>query len=274
MEQKRRNILVIGGSGYIGSEIIKAFDAYNFLNISKERPNARASNNILFDIRTGMDFLNFSEPIDMIINCSEITECYKERHNGRCYADAVEKIVSFAKKNGIKKIIHFSNHADESSYHDDYVHNKLLADRVIEHSGLEYIIFKPTVIFGHDSLFDAVLRRFSTLKFLPRDIAKQRFAPVFIGDVLRNVGYAMEHSDCWNQSYIVCGPEYMEIKEALSRYHVKTPNIVKMPRLVSKVHLRRMFDKQVFNFYSRYMDTEGESLRREHPSLLKPLKFY
>ncbi len=275
MEQKRQNILIIGGSGYIGSEIIKAFGgAFNFLNLSRTRLSDKASNNILYNVHLGIDFLNFSEPIDMVINCGEFSDCSRVKENGRCYAETLEKVVSFAKKNSIKKIMHFSHHSDETAYNNDYVHNKLLADRVIEHSGLEYIIFKPTVIFGHDSLFDTVLGRFATLKILPKNIAQQRFAPVFIGDVLRNVGYALEHGDCWNQSYVVCGPEQMEVKEALSRYHIKLPNIVKVPKLVSTIQLRRTFDRQIFNFYSRYMMPSSEDFQREYPSLLKPLKFY
>jgi NADH dehydrogenase len=275
MEQNRKNILIIGGSGYIGSEIIKAFSgAYNFLNLSRTRLNQSASNNILCDVRNSIDFLNFSEPIDMVINCGEFVDCSREKLNGRCYAETVEKIVSFARKNNIPKIIHFSNHSEEGTYHNDYVHNKLLADRVIEHSGLEYIIFKPTVIFGHDSLFDAILGRFATLKVLPKNIAQQRFAPVFIGDVLRNVGYAVEHHECWNQCYVVCGPELMDVKEALDRYHVRTPSVVKVPKLISMIQLRRTFDRQVYNFYSRYMDPGSDAHQSEYPSLLKPLKFY
>lgn len=275
MEQKRKNILVIGGSGYIGSEIIKAFDgAYNFINLSKERLNDMASNNILCDVKGGIDFLNFTEPVDIVINCGEFAGCSREKLNGRCYAETVEKVVSFAKKNKIPKIIHFSNHSEEGAYRNDYVHNKLLADRVVEHSGLEYIVFKPTVIFGHDSLFDTILGRFATLKVLPKSIAQQRFAPVFIGDVLRNVGYAIEHGECWNRSYVVCGPEHMDVKEALDRYHVKTPSIVKVPRLISMIQLRRTFDRPVYTFFNRYMNPGSTSLQHEYPSLLKPLKFY
>lgn len=275
MEQKRKNILIIGGSGYIGNEIIKAFSgAYNFLNLSRTRVNESASNNIICDVKNGIEFLNFSESIDMVINCGEFVDCAREKQNGRCYAETVEKVVAFAKKNHIPKIIHFSNHHDEGTYHNDYVHNKLLADRVIEHSGLEYIIFKPTVIFGHDSLFDTVLGRFATFTVLPKNIAQQRFAPVFIGDVLRNVGHAIEHDECWNRSYVVCGPEHMNVKEALDRYHVKTPSIVKIPKLISMIQLRRTFDRQVYNFYNRYMNPGSDVNRCEYPSLLKPLKFY
>jgi len=145
---------------------------------------------------------------------------------------------------------------------------------VVEHSGLDFIIFKPTVIFGHNSLFDTVLGRFATLKVLPKNIAQQRFAPVFIGDVLRNVGYAMGHDECWNKSYTVCGPEHMDVKEALDRYHVKTPSVVKVPKLISMIQLRRTFDRPVYNFYSRYMNPGNAALHSEYPSLLKPLKFY
>jgi hypothetical protein len=108
------------------------------------------------------------------------------------------------------------------------------------------------------------------LRFLPKNIAHKRFAPVFIGDVLRNVGYAFEHAECWNRSYVVCGPEYMEIKEAIDRYHVKTPSIVKVPGVVSRVQLKRAFGKQVFSFYSRYMDLEADALTSKYP----PLRFY
>jgi len=271
---KKKNILVIGGSGYVGSHIIDYVEECNFINISKSRANDKVFNNILIDITKGLDFLRFSEKIDIIINCTDIIDCGEDKKNSRCYANSMQKLIYFANKIGVKKIIHFSNHVEPKESRSDYVQNKLLADRVIEHSGLEFIIFRMTQIFGEESHLDVILKRLSNLKVLSKTLAHKKLSPVFIGDVIRNVRYAIQNDDCWNKSYVICGPEQLDIEEAINRYASKKLKTVNMPEVFSKMYMRYVLDKNIRDFYESYIDLEPKEISCKYPRLLKPLKFY
>ena len=269
----KKNVLIIGGSGYLGTNIIRYFDNFNYINVSKTKISQNASNNILLDISKGIDFLRFDTKIDLIINASELYSC--EKQEIRCYADTLKGIISLMDKIKTDKIVHFSNYISDNTYKTDYMHNKLLADRIIEHSNKNYIIFKTTQIFGNDSIFENFVKSLKNANFLPGNIAYKKIAPVFIGDVLKNIEYALSHKESWNKTYLLCGPEFMQIDEAVNRYKddgkVKVVNLPKtIEKTISKLYLKEQFKK----FYKYYIELSEPISKCTDELLVKPMTFY
>ncbi len=121
------NILIAGGSGYIGSKIIERFSEHNFINISKSRKAFGASNNIVLDLASegsGIT-LNFNQPIDMIINCIDTKEL-KENSIRNDIVETTRSLIQIAKKNRIEKFIHLSI-TNPEDIKDDYQKSKFLA---------------------------------------------------------------------------------------------------------------------------------------------------
>ncbi|MDR2639018.1 MAG: NAD-dependent epimerase/dehydratase family protein [Helicobacteraceae bacterium] len=231
-------ILIAGGSGYVGRGIIERYClSRDFINVSLTRHAALAVNNVLVDLSKPINFLRFDKPIDMIINCVECrAESYAgDEKNKRAYLAAVRHLVEYAQDMDIKKIIHFSvNHIN--TVENDYQQARFVAEGLIKSSGLDYIIFKPTVIFGENSpleyLINSLLSRSVLLKFWKEEA---QIAPVHLLDVLANVGYAIEHDDCWNETYALCGPEMMNFEEMLFRRRmIKRPKLVNAPSALAR----------------------------------------
>jgi len=267
-----KNALIFGGSGYIGSEIIAKCEGFNFINVSKTRKNLKASNNILIDITKGVEFLNFDVKIDTVVNVTELYDCIDK--NPRCYADTIEGIVEFVKNKKVKNFIHFSNFIPDNTYHNDYIHNKLLADKIVENAGINYVIFKTTQIFGDDSTFDRFIENFKKSSFLPSFIADKRVAPVYINDVIDNLRYVLAHKNSWNHSYILCGPELLSLSEAVSRYRdngkIKVFSIPPMMEsFIKKLYLRENFN----SFYKYYIELTQFNKCIQNPPI-KPMTFF
>ncbi|MDR0664372.1 MAG: NAD-dependent epimerase/dehydratase family protein [Helicobacteraceae bacterium] len=226
-------ILIAGGSGYVGRGIIERYClTHDFINISLTRQAGLAVNNVLVDLTRSIDFLNFDEPIDMIINC---VECRDEDNvdngkNKRACMSATRHLLEYAQDRDINKFIHFSvNHIN--TVENDYQQARFVAEGLVKNSGISYIVFKPTVIFGENSpleyLINSLLSRSVLLKFWKEDT---HIAPVHLLDVIANVGYAIEHNDCWNETYALCGPETMSFEEMLFRRRaIKKPKLISAP---------------------------------------------
>ncbi len=271
----RKNILLLGGSGYIGRAVIDHFREYNFINLSLKRFNEKASNNLLFDLRRGLEGITFDAPIEMIINCTDLIACAHPKSDENCYSDTMRALVEYAKKNGIKKIIHFSSYADVRNLADErYTSAKLFADRIIEKSGLEYVTFSPTVIFGRGSLFDELMREVSKLPFMAKNALEKRFAPVYIDDVMRNLAYVLEHAEAWNRHYIIKGPERLNLREALNRYNSRIPRLVALPEKVSLAQLKLRFEPALYDVYTRYLCLGDIDLDNPGTTLVRAERFY
>ncbi|MDR1451878.1 MAG: NAD-dependent epimerase/dehydratase family protein [Helicobacteraceae bacterium] len=231
-------ILIAGGSGYVGRGIIERYcPTHDFINISLTRYADLAINNALVDLAKPLNFLRFDKPIDMIINC---VECRPEGLTGderskRAYLAVVRHLIEYAQDYDVNKFIHFSvNHIN--TVENDYQQAKFVAEGLVKSCGLNYIIFKPTVIFGDNSpleyLINSLLSKSVLLKFWKEEA---RIAPVHLLDVLANVGYAIEREDCWNETYSLCGPETMTFEEILFRRRtIKKPKLVSAPAALAK----------------------------------------
>ncbi|MFK7794076.1 MAG: complex I NDUFA9 subunit family protein [Gammaproteobacteria bacterium] len=82
-------------------------------------------------------------------------------------------------------------------------------------SQVNYTIFQPSVIFGEG---DSFLNRFADLLkivpgIFPLACPNARFAPVYVGDVANKMITAIEDKASYNQSYELCGPNIYSLKE-------------------------------------------------------------
>jgi len=105
---------------------------------------------------------------------------------------------------------------------------------------LDYTIFKPSVIFGEG---DSFLNRFADLLktvpwVFPLACANARFAPVYVGDVAKKMVAAIDDRTTYNQSYELCGPNIYSLKE-LVQYTANIcgykRTVISLPMFLSKL---------------------------------------
>ncbi|MDR2906210.1 MAG: NAD-dependent epimerase/dehydratase family protein [Helicobacteraceae bacterium] len=225
-------ILIVGGSGYVGGAVVDNFhNDHDFINMSRTRGNEFCVNNTLLDVAKPLGFLQFDKPIDMIINCME---CHPDNYADnetmkREYLAGVRHLLEFAEKNGVKNFIHFSvNHIH--AVENDYQQAKFVAEGLVKKSGVKYIIFKPTIIFGKNSPFDclieSMMKKSILLKFWREDA---KIAPVHILDVIANIKHALKNDKCWNETYVLRGPDVISFGHLIAgRNVIGTPMALAM----------------------------------------------
>jgi NADH dehydrogenase len=118
-----------------------------------------------------------------------------------------------------------------------YLRSKGDAEQKVAASGLDWTIFRPSLIIGPE---DRSLNTFAKIaKWMPviwLPGASARFQPVWIGDVVRAIGASLDDTNTYGQRYPLCGPRVYTLRELFlfaARLVGRRPVIIKTPRLLA-----------------------------------------
>jgi NADH dehydrogenase len=147
----------------------------------------------------------------------------ERRHKGitfdRIHFEGTRSIVDAAKRNGIRRYLHMSalgtRHDAVSTYH----RTKYAAEEYVRASGLDWTIFRPSLIHGPRGEFiqmEAAWARYKAPPFLFMPYFGRGFfgrggagmlQPVYVGDVARAFVDALANSKTIGEIYPIAGPD-------------------------------------------------------------------
>ena len=113
------------------------------------------------------------------------------------------------------------------------------AERLIKHSGIEYTIVRPSVIFGaDDSFFNRFAGLLKWLPILPLACPGAQLQPVWVGDVANAVAVILEKRETIGRAYSLVGPGKYSLID-LVRFTAKATEkkrwILGLPDFVSRL---------------------------------------
>jgi len=222
-----KKIAVFGGTGFIGSNILKELSSNSFsINalIRKGSENKLpGDNNIktiygdLSDNGTIKESINNS---DTVIYAVGIIREYRKREItfDKLHYEYFKNIVDIAKSNGVNRIIYISANGVKPSG-TKYQTTKYKAEQYLKENFNNWIIFRPSVVFGNPNgkmEFVSQLREDIVDKNIPVPLFfrlnpfsyKQFFKsnPVHINDLAKLVVKSIDSNHSKNQIYHVGGP--------------------------------------------------------------------
>ncbi|MGP1562110.1 MAG: SDR family oxidoreductase [Helicobacteraceae bacterium] len=269
------NILIAGGSGFLGSKIIEELYGENFINISKTVKNPVCKNNLIYDLSRRDDFdLIFTKKVDLLINCIDTNE-KKEQDIRREIVDSTSNLISLAKKNHIKKLIHFSIN-DVERVKDSYQKARILSERAVENSGLKYIIFRLSPIFGAGSKLENFMHglKEKASRVARYGNAEDRIAPIHYKDIVQNIKFALKNPAKWDETYSLCGPEYMSFEEILERTSEKKVKVYKRAKILERIYVNMFLDPKLKRFVLSLINSYYQDSKYVHSPLVRPKIFY
>jgi uncharacterized protein YbjT (DUF2867 family) len=225
---RRLRICVIGGTGFVGSELVARLAARGHFVRVPTRVFANGKhllvlptvNVVVANVHSPRVLSRLFDSMDVVINLVGILNepllggsSFRSTH-----ADLTAKIVEAAKGMRLRRLLHMSAlGADAKDAPSYYLRTKGEAERIIRQAKdhLDYTIFRPSVIFGKR---DSLSNRFAGLLslsggFMPLARAKTRFAPIFVDDVAEAFARAIPDRKTYGESYDLCGPRTMTLAE-------------------------------------------------------------
>jgi uncharacterized protein YbjT (DUF2867 family) len=221
------DVCVIGGSGFIGRHIAHALVARGLRVTVPTRDRERAKELILLptaevteaDIHDPEALLRVTRGMHAVINLVGVLHDGRGRASFReAHVELARKVVEACRANGVTRLLHMSALNADAQAPSAYLRSKAEAEHIVRESGLDYTIFRPSVVFGREDQFlnlFARLLRVIPVVFLGSPDA--RFQPVFAEDVARVFAESLTRLESVGKSYDLVGPRVYTLRE-LVRY--------------------------------------------------------
>lgn len=210
-------ILLTGGTGFVGGhladELLKGSLKVRCLVRDPKKASRLAGAGCEVahgDVSDPASILNAITPeVDAVIHLVGILNESKGSTFKAVHFDGTRNVVASCIVKGVKRYLHMSALGTRPGARSEYHRTKWMAEEIVRASGLDYTIFRPSVIFGPGDAFTTVfarVMRFSPLVFIPGD-GKSMMQPVFVKDAVAAFAAALKRPATAGGVYDIAGPD-------------------------------------------------------------------
>ncbi len=230
---KPANILVLGGSGFLGSYLVPRLDEAGHTITVPTRHYERARHLMVLpktiitkwepEDDASLDRLFAGK--DVVINLVGIlhgrsavaTDPYGPDFR-RYHVEFMDRLLRMAERHLVSRIIHVSalgvTDADPATLPSSYLRSKAAAEQALRNSSIDWVVFRPSVMFGPgDSLLTGFARMLRWMPFLVVPCLGARFQPVYVRDVADAMTQAVHDARTTRRVFEMGGPEVMTLEE-------------------------------------------------------------
>ena len=218
---RHTNLLVLGGSGFIGRYVVGSLVARGCRVLVPSRRRARARHLILLptcDVVEGniMDDVTLDRLVagqDAVINLVGTLHGSRDEFQ-RVHVDLPRRVVAACTKHKIGRLLHMSALGANASAPSMYLRSKAGGEVQVESGSPAWTLFRPSVVFGVEDRF---LNLFAELAkwfpLLPIGCASAKFQPVWVEDVARAIANSVDNDVTFGRTYELAGPRIYTLRE-------------------------------------------------------------
>jgi uncharacterized protein YbjT (DUF2867 family) len=219
------NICVLGGAGFVGTELVtRLVRQGHWVRVPTRSPAHAQHLRVLSTVELVTANVHDSRTLgqllagmDAVINLIGILNESGRATFQSAHADFAAKLIAAMRGARIRRLLQMSAvGADRERGPSRYLRSKGEAEGHIRAAGhLDFTIFRPSVIFGPG---DSLTNRFAGLLrmadgVLPLARSQARFAPVYVADVAEGFVRTLGDGGSFGQTYELCGPEILTLEQ-------------------------------------------------------------
>jgi NADH dehydrogenase len=187
---------------------------------------------------------------DAVVNLVALSPLFEPKGGNKMH-DVIHRqgtanAVKAAEEHGVSRFIQMSALGADPDGDTAYIRSKGNAEREVTDSTLDWVIFRPSVVFGDGGEFVSFTKRLKgmfapgvPLYPLPGN-GKTRFQPIWVGDLVPILADAIEDDTHVGETYEIGGPEKLTLRnitEMVYDAENKSVSIVPLPMALAGVGL-------------------------------------
>ncbi|HEY3169690.1 MAG TPA: complex I NDUFA9 subunit family protein [Thermoanaerobaculia bacterium] len=216
-------VLVTGGTGFVGTHLVNTLlrRGHSVAVLARQPDRARNRYNRPVERCRGdvLDPASLPRAVagrDAVIHLVGIINEKKAQTFDRMHREAVENVVGVLQATGVRRLLHMSAMGVSEDAPSEYGRSKAAGEKVVRGSGLDWTIFRPSIVFGPGDGFVSLLAPIVTKNpvFIPViGAGTTRFQPVSVYDVARVFSDSLEKPETIGRAFELGGPEILTLNE-------------------------------------------------------------
>lgn len=226
---EQKTVAVIGGTGFIGRNIVEQLarqgarvkiltrnvDRAKFLKPMGDVGQITAVGGTALDNDTLRRVL---EGTDAVVNTIGILAENGAQRFATLQAELPESIGRMAKEMGITSVVQLSAIGADEKSSSRYAQTKAIGELALLRVCPTATILRPSLVFGSG---DGFFNRFASMAVLAPGLpviggGKNKVQPVFVGDVAGAAVIALNNAKCQGKTYELGGPDIMSFREVMA----------------------------------------------------------
>jgi uncharacterized protein YbjT (DUF2867 family) len=210
-------VLVTGGTGFVGPHVVHALRARDVPIRALVRDRSRASRLVSWgaelvegDVRDPVSLRAASAGVDAVVHLVAIIRGPRADFE-RVMAQGTRNVVAAAREAGIRRFVLASALGLDERTKDavPYFAAKWEMERAVKESGLEYVILRPSFVFGKDGGVLPTFVRLARLAPVTPIVGPgtQRLQPIWVEDVAAYYAQSVDLAAAANRTFEVGGPD-------------------------------------------------------------------
>jgi uncharacterized protein YbjT (DUF2867 family) len=217
------DVLVIGGSGFIGTALCTELDSrgHDVTALSRTPDGTDLPDSVetvMGDVTAYDSIASAFEGNDVVVNLVALSPLFKPKGGNSKHFDVhlggTENIVRAAQEHDVGTLVQMSALGADPNGDTAYIRSKGQAEVAVSESGLNYVIIRPSIVFGDGGEFVPFTKKLTTpfVTGLPGGGDRTRFQLIWVGDLVPMLADAIE-GDERNSIYELAGPEVLTLAD-------------------------------------------------------------
>ncbi|WP_458187478.1 complex I NDUFA9 subunit family protein [Haladaptatus sp. NG-WS-4] len=214
-------ILVTGGTGFIGRNLVRTLDErdHEVTVLARNPDEASLPDDVeeaMGDVTALASIEDAFEGQDAVINLVSLSPLFKPPRgltHTSVHLGGTQNVVQAAEEHDVDKIIQMSALGADPTGPTEYIRAKGQAEEVVKNSDLRWTVFRPSVVFGEESEFLSFTKKLTPPYLAPLPGGgKTRFQPIWVGDFVPMVADGLDDAHD-GEVYEIGGPEVLTLAE-------------------------------------------------------------